>query len=157
MPNVARKMIYAKPGSENAILSFNEKYDNYIGGQCSAPQEGNYLDNLSPVDGKVFCRVNCSIKADVEKALDAAHAARKNWSKTSPADRSSILLDIADRIEANIETLAITETWDNGKPVREALAEDIPLSVDHFRYFAGCIRAEEGRIGEIDSTTVSYQ
>ncbi|MFZ4701009.1 MAG: aldehyde dehydrogenase family protein [Candidatus Methylumidiphilus sp.] len=115
-----------------------------------------YFENLSPVNGKVFCEIPRSTAEDIEKALDAAHAAKETWGKTSVTARANILLKIADRIEANLETLAVAETWDNGKPVRETLAADVPLSADHFRYFAGCIRAQEGSIGEIDEHTVAY-
>ncbi|VAX07749.1 Aldehyde dehydrogenase [hydrothermal vent metagenome] len=150
-------MIYSKPGSEGTLLSFKDSYDNFIGGNWVAPVEGAYFDNISPVDGKVYCRIARSTAADIEQALDAAHAAKDDWGKTSVTERANILLQIADRIEQNIEQLALTETWDNGKPVRETLAADVPLAVDHFRYFAGCIRAQEGGIGEIDEATVSYQ
>jgi len=150
-------MIYSKPGSEGSVVSFKDKYDNYIGGEWTPPVEGAYFENPSPVDGQVFCRVARSTAADVEKALTAAHDAKAAWGKTSVTQRSDMLLKIADRIEANCEMLAVAETWDNGKPVRETLAADVPLAVDHFRYFAGCIRAQEGSIGEIDEATVSYQ
>jgi len=150
-------MIYSKPGSDGSVVSFKERYDNYIGGEWSPPVEGIYYGNPSPVDGQVFCQVARSTAADVEKAVAAAHDAKAGWGKTSVAERSNILLKIADRIEANCEMLAVAETWDNGKPVRETLAADVPLAVDHFRYFAGCIRAQEGSIGEIDEATVSYQ
>ena len=148
-------MIYAKPGSEGALLSFADSYDNYIGGAWVPPVEGNYFDNISPVDGQVFCRVARSSAADIDLALDAAHAARAEWAATPAAERANLLLRIADRIEANIEMLAVAETWDNGKAVRETLNADVPLCVDHFRYFAGCIRAQEGSMAEIDPTTVS--
>jgi len=150
-------MIYSKPGSDSSVVSFKDKYDNYIGGEWMPPVEGTYFENPSPVDGEVFCQVARSTAADVEKALMAAHEAKTAWGKTSVTQRSDILLKIADRIEANREMLAVAETWDNGKPVRETLAADVPLAVDHFRYFAGCIRAQEGSIGEIDEGTVSYQ
>ncbi len=150
-------MIYSKPGSDGSVVSFKERYDNYIGGEWSPPVEGAYYGNPSPVDGQVFCQVARSTAADVEKAVAAAHDAKAGWGKTSVAERSNILLKIAGRIEANCEILAVAETWDNGKPVRETLAADVPLAVDHFRYFAGCIRAQEGSIGEIDEATVSYQ
>ena len=149
-------MIYANPGQEGSVVNFKERYDNFIGGEWVAPVNGQYMDNISPVDGKVFCQVPRSDEADVNLALDAAHAAKAAWGKTSVAERSNILLKIADRIEANLETLAVAETWDNGKAVRETLAADVPLSADHFRYFAGCIRAQEGSIGEIDENTVAY-
>ncbi len=149
-------MIYAAPGTENSVMSFKPRYQNFIGGQWVEPTNGNYFDNISPVNGKVFCQIPRSDSADIELALDAAHKAKDAWGTTSVTDRSNTLLKIADKIEQNIEMLAIAETWDNGKAVRETLAADIPLAVDHFRYFAGCLRAQEGSIGEIDDNTVSY-
>lgn len=149
-------MRYANPNTEGSKIHFKEKYDNFIGGKWLAPASGNYFDDISPVDGKAFAKVADSDYRDVEAALDAAHAAKAAWSKTSPAERSGILLKIADRLEANLEMLAVAETWENGKPVRETLAADIPLAIDHFRYFAGCIRAQEGSIGQIDDDTVAY-
>ncbi|MBJ7551337.1 aldehyde dehydrogenase family protein [Marinomonas ostreistagni] len=149
-------MIYAKPGSEGSVVTFNEQYENFIGGEWVAPVKGQYFDNVSPVDGKPFCRIPRSTEEDINLALDAAHAAKSAWAKTSVQARSHILLKIADRIEANLEALAVAETWDNGKAVRETLAADVPLSADHFRYFAGCVRAQEGSIGEIDENTVAY-
>ncbi|PQA60999.1 aldehyde dehydrogenase family protein [Siphonobacter curvatus] len=135
--------------------TFKERYENFIGGKWVAPARGQYFDNISPVDGKVFCQVARSTAEDIEKALDAAHAAFPVWSKTSVAARSNVLLKIADRIEQNLEYLAKIETIDNGKPLRETLAADLPLVVDHFRYYAGVIRAEESSVAELDSTTVS--
>lgn len=149
-------MIYANPGQDDAVVSFKQRYDNYIGGEWVAPVDGQYFDNITPITGEVFCEVARSNEKDIDKALDAAHAARHAWGATSVAERSGVLLKIADAIEANLEMLAIAETWDNGKAVRETVAADIPLTVDHFRYFAGCIRAQEGSIGDIDSNTVSY-
>ncbi|MBW8879924.1 MAG: aldehyde dehydrogenase [Asticcacaulis sp.] len=135
---------------------FKARYGNFIGGQWREPADGRYMDNLSPVNGKKLCEVPRSTARDIELALDAAHAARAAWGRTSVTERSNILLKIADRIEANLQTIAEAETWDNGKPLRETLAADIPLTVDHFRYFAGCIRAQEGSIGELDHDTVAY-
>lgn len=149
-------MIYANPGTEGAVVSFKERYENYIDGQWVAPVNGEYFTNHSPVTGDKICEVPRSSSEDIELALDAAHAAKAEWGRTSVTERSNLLLKIADRIEANIEPLAIAETWDNGKAVRETLAADIPLMVDHFRYFAGCIRAQEGGISEIDQNTVAY-
>ncbi|WP_105199182.1 acetaldehyde dehydrogenase ExaC [Pseudoalteromonas sp. T1lg10] len=149
-------MIYAKPNSTDALVSFATQYENYIGGAWVPPVDGNYFDNTTPVTGEVFCRVPRSNDKDIELALDAAHQARAAWGKTSVTERSNLLLKIADRIEANLEQLAVAETWDNGKAVRETLNADIPLVVDHFRYFAGCIRAQEGSIGDIDENTVAY-
>ena len=137
-------MTYAMPGSEGALFNFKDRYANYIGGEWVAPLEGNYFENVTPVTGETFCEVPRSTPADLHKALDAAHAAADSWGKTSAAERSNIMLKIADRIEENLETLAYVETWENGKGIRETLNADIPLLVDHFRYFAGCIRAQEG-------------
>ncbi|AHH16810.1 aldehyde dehydrogenase [Nocardia nova SH22a] len=149
-------MIYAKPGAEGSIVDYADRYDNFIGGEWKAPVEGRYFDNPSPVDGETFCQVARSSAADVDLALDAAHAAADAWGATSATDRANILNKIADRIEANLDQLAVAETWDNGKPVRETLAADLPLAVDHFRYFAGAIRAQEGGVSEIDADTVAY-
>ncbi|MAX00378.1 MAG: aldehyde dehydrogenase [Sphingomonas sp.] len=135
---------------------FAAKYDNFIGGDWMAPKGGRYFDNISPITGKTICRVARSQAEDIEAALDAAHAAREAWGRTSVADRALILTRIADRMEDNLERLAIAETWDNGKPLRETMAADIPLAIDHFRYFAGTIRAQEGGISEIDQDTVAY-
>jgi len=149
-------MKYAMPGEDDAVVTFSERYENYIGGQWVAPVEGNYFVNRTPVTGATICEVPRSGPADIELALDAAHAAKAEWGRTSVTARSNLLLRIADRIEQNLEMLAVAETWDNGKAVRETLAADVPLSADHFRYFAGCIRAQEGSVGEIDSHTVAY-
>ncbi|NAW86060.1 aldehyde dehydrogenase family protein [Photobacterium halotolerans] len=149
-------MIYAQPGSADAIINFKSHYDNYIGGKWVQPVSGQYLANISPVNGKVYCQVARSGEADIELALDAAHEARAQWASTSVTERANILLKIADRIEANLEMLAVAECWENGKPVRETLAADLPLVVDHFRYFAGCIRAQEGSAAELDAHTASY-
>ena len=149
-------MLYIDPNQPNSKVHFKSRYGNFIGGNWVDPVKGQYFDNLSPVNGKVFCAIPRSSAEDIELALDAAHAAKEAWGKTSVTARSNILLKIADRIEANLETLAVAETWDNGKPIRETLAADIPLAADHFRYFAGCIRAQEGSIGEIDENTVAY-
>lgn len=149
-------MIYANPGQPGAVVSFKKQYGNFIDGEFVAPVNGQYMDNVSPVNGEVFCQVARSDAADIEKALDAAHAAADAWGKTAVAERSNVLLRIADRMEQNLELLAVAETWDNGKAVRETLAADIPLAVDHFRYFAGCLRSQEGSMAELDETTVSY-
>ncbi|GHW87365.1 aldehyde dehydrogenase [Vibrio cholerae] len=149
-------MIYAQPGSDNAVITFKSHYDNFIGGQWVKPVSGEYFGNISPVNGQVYCQVARSTQADIDLALDAAHKAREAWAKTSVTERSNLLLKIADRIEANIEQLAVAECRENGKPVRETLAADLPLVVDHFRYFAGCIRAQEGSAAELDSHTASY-
>ena len=138
------------------VSPFAKRYDNFIGGKWVAPVAGRYFDNVSPINGKVVCQVARSDEADINLALDAAHAAREAWGHTAPGDRALALLRIADKLEANLELLATAETWDNGKPIRETMAADIPLAIDHFRYFAGCIRAQEGSISEIDVDTVGY-
>ncbi|MCP1307010.1 aldehyde dehydrogenase [Paenibacillus tyrfis] len=149
-------MIYAQPGQTGAKVTFKKRYENFIGGQWVAPVKGQYFDNITPVTGQAFCEVPRSTAEDIELALDAAHAAKDAWGRTSAAARAQILNKIADRMEANLELLAVAETWDNGKPIRETLAADLPLAIDHFRYFAGCIRTEEGTLGEVDSDTVAY-
>jgi len=149
-------MQYAMPGSDDALFTFKNRYENFINGEWVPPLEGQYFDNPSPVNGEVFCEVPRSTAADLKVALDCAHAAAESWGKTAAAERSNILLKIADRIEDNLETLAYVETWENGKGIRETLNADIPLLADHFRYFAGCIRAQEGTASEIDTNTVSY-
>jgi NAD-dependent aldehyde dehydrogenases len=135
---------------------FKSRYDNFIGGKFTPPVNGKYFDNTTPITGEKVCEVARSDAADIELALDAAHAAREAWGKTSAGERSNILLKIADRIEENLERIATAETWDNGKPIRETMAADIPLSVDHFRYFAGVLRSQEGTMSEIDADTVAY-
>jgi aldehyde dehydrogenase len=149
-------MIYAAPGSAEAKIKFKAQYDNFIGGKWVAPVKGAYFDVITPINGSVFTKAARSSAEDVELALDAAHAAADAWGKTSPTERSNLLLKIADRMEANLELLAYVETVDNGKPIRETLNADIPLAVDHFRYFAGCLRAQEGGISELDENTVAY-
>ncbi|MFB0844945.1 aldehyde dehydrogenase [Paenibacillus oleatilyticus] len=149
-------MIYAQPGQTGAKVTFKKRYENFIGGQWVAPVKGQYFDNITPVTGQAFCEIPRSTAEDIELALDAAHAAKDAWGRTSVAARAQILNKIADRMEANLELLAVAETWDNGKPVRETLAADLPLAIDHFRYFAGCIRAQEGTLGEVDNDTVAY-
>lgn len=149
-------MLYAQPGTDGAKVRFRTRYDNYIGGQWLPPVEGRYFENISPVTGQPFCEVARSTAADIEKALDAAHAAKEEWSRTAPAERANLLLKIADRMEDNLEALAVAETWDNGKPIRETLAADIPLAIDHFRYFAAAIRAQEGGLSELDENTIAY-
>ena len=147
---------YARPGTEGALMSFESRYANFIGGQWVPPVGGEYFDNVTPVTGEVFCEIPRSTDADIEKALDAAHAAAPAWGKTAPAERAAILNKIADRIEENLESIALAESWDNGKPIRETLNADIPLAVDHFRYFAGVLRAQEGSLSQIDEDTVAY-
>jgi aldehyde dehydrogenase len=149
-------MRYADPGTPGSKVTFKKTYDNFINGEWTAPVKGQYFDNVSPVTGRPFCQIARSTSEDIELALDAAHAAKDAWGRTPVAQRSLILNKVADRIEANLEMLAVAESWDNGKPVRETLAADLPLCVDHFRYFAACIRAQEGSAGELDGTTVAY-
>ncbi|MFY4776107.1 aldehyde dehydrogenase family protein [Metabacillus sp. RGM 3146] len=149
-------MVYAFPGQEGAIVQFKERYDNFIGGRWTPPVKGEYFDNVTPVTGKVFCQVARSTEEDIELALDAAHKAKDSWGKSSVTERSLILNRIADRMEENLEKLAVAESWENGKAVRETLNADIPLAIDHFRYFASVIRAQEGSLSEIDSNTVAY-
>ena len=135
---------------------FKQRYDNYIGGQFVAPVKGEYFPNITPITGLPFCEIARSTAEDVELALDAAHAAKDAWGKTSPAERANILNRIADRIEQNLSLIATAETIDNGKPIRETMNADIPLAIDHFRYFAGCIRAQEGSVAQIDAETYAY-
>ncbi|WP_173910622.1 aldehyde dehydrogenase family protein [Acinetobacter sp. Marseille-Q1618] len=149
-------MRYADPNTEGSKVQFKAQYENFIGGKWVAPVKGEYFDNISPVNGQVFTKVPRSSAEDIELALDAAHAAKAAWNSSSPTTRSNILLKIADRLEENLELLAVAETWENGKPIRETLAADIPLCIDHFRYFAGCLRAQEGGISEIDEDTIAY-
>jgi len=135
---------------------FAARYENFIGGKWTPPRAGRYFDNTSPITGRVICEVARSDKDDIELALDAAHAAKDAWGKTSVGERASILMKIAQRIEDNLDKLALVEAWDNGKPIRETTAADLPLAIDHFRYFASCIRAQEGSISEVDNDTVAY-
>ena len=156
-PKESRAMtVYAQPGQAGSVADFKPRYDHWINGQYVAPASGEYFENVTPVTGRVFCEVARGNAADIEKALDAAHAAAKTWNKTSPTERAIILNKIADRMEANLEKIAVAETWDNGKPVRETMAADIPLAIDHFRYFAGAIRAQEGSLAELHHDTVAY-
>ncbi len=149
-------MLYALPGSADAKVQYKSKYDNFIGGKWVAPVKGEYFDVITPITGKPYTQAARSGAEDVELALDAAHAAADKFGRTPAAERANLLLKIADRLEANIEKLAYAETVDNGKAIRETLNADIPLAVDHFRYFAGCLRAQEGGISEIDENTVAY-
>ena len=149
-------MLDLKHFNITASWPYKQQYDNFIGGKWVAPLAGRYFDNVSPISGKPFCKIPRSDEADINLALDAAHAAQAKWGSTSPTERSNILLKIADRMEQNLSVLALAETIDNGKPLRETTAADLPLAVDHWRYFAGCLRAQEGAISEIDATTVAY-
>ena len=137
-------------------IAIRPHYDNWIGGKWVPPVRGQHFDNISPITGKIICTVARSTAEDVELALDAAHAAREAWGRSSLGERSGILLKIADRMESRLSTLALVEAIDNGKPIRETTLADLPLAIDHFRYFAGCIRAQEGGISEIDHDTVAY-
>ena len=145
-----------EPGRFGTPVAFKKRYGNYINGQWVEPTQGRYFENVTPITGQVFCEIPRSTEEDVERALDAAHAAKAAWGKTSPAERAVVLNKIADRIEAHLPMLAAAETWDNGKPIRETTFADLPLAVDHFRYFAGCVRSQEGSICEIDPQTYAY-
>lgn len=149
-------MIYVKPGAAGAPIAYKPRYDNFIGGRFVPPVKGEYFDVLTPINGMPYTQAARSTAEDVERALDAAHAAAPAWGRVPAAQRADILLKIADRIDANLEKLAYAETVDNGKAIRETLNADIPLSSDHFRYFAGCLRAQEGSLSEIDHDTVAY-
>ncbi|MDA8066675.1 MAG: aldehyde dehydrogenase family protein [Thermaerobacter sp.] len=149
-------MLYAAPGQPGSKVKFQSRYQNFIGGEWVPPAKGMYFENPSPVNGKTFCEVPRSTAEDIERALDAAHAAKDAWGRTAVAERALLLNRIADRMEQNLELLAVAEAWDNGKPIRETLAADLPLAVDHFRYFAGAIRAQEGTLSELDHDTVAY-
>jgi aldehyde dehydrogenase len=148
--------LYSRPGTSGAVMSFESRYENWIGGEWTPPSGGQYFENLTPVTGEAFCEVARSTSADIDRALDAAHAAAPAWGKMAPAQRALILNRVADRIEANLEAIALAESWDNGKPIRETLNADIPLAADHFRYFAATIRAQEGALSQIDEDTVAY-
>ena len=149
-------MKYARPNSEGSLVHYKAQYGNYIGGEFVPPVKGQYFENISPVTGRPFCLIPRSTSEDIEKALDAAHAAKAAWGKTPVAERAQVLQRIADVMQANLEALAVSETWDNGKPIRETLAADVPLAIDHFRYFASVLRAEEGSMAELDEHTVAY-
>ena len=145
------------PSSHGRVkVQLKKQYGNYIGGKWLPPVRGEYFTNLTPVTGAALCEVPRSTAEDVELALDAAHAAKAAWGRASAAERAVVLNKIADRMQEKLELLATVETWDNGKPIRETMAADLPLAVDHFRYFAGCIRAQEGSVCEIDDDTVAY-
>jgi aldehyde dehydrogenase len=151
-----RDMQYSAPGQPGCKVEYRKRYENYIGGQWVPPKRGEYFDVTTPITGKVYTAAARSGAEDIELALNAAHAAADKWGRTPAADRANLLLKIADRIEANLEVLAYAESVDNGKPIRETLNADIPLTIDHFRYFAGCIRAQEGSLSEIDEHTIAY-
>jgi aldehyde dehydrogenase len=147
---------YAAPGQADSPVSVESRYGNFIGGEWVPPVSGKYFENITPVTGQPFTEIARSTGDDIELALNAAHGAKQAWGRTSVAERAQILNKIADTIEANLELLAVAETWENGKPIRESLAADLPLAVDHFRYFAGAIRAQEGSLSEIDGDTIAY-
>lgn len=147
---------YADPGSADAVMAYQSRYDHWIGGEFVPPARGQYFENPTPVNGQPFTEVARGTAEDVERALDAAHAAAPAWGRTPAADRAAVLNKIADRMAQHREELAVAESWENGKPVRESLAADIPLAIDHFRYFAGAVRAQEGSLSEIDADTVAY-
>jgi aldehyde dehydrogenase len=148
--------IYSPPGSPDSLVTVQSRYGHFIGGEWVDPIKGQYFENISPVNGKPFTEIARGTAEDIDAALDAAHAAADKWGHASPTERSNVLLKIADVLEQNLTMLAVAETWDNGKAIRECLAADLPLAVDHFRYFAGCLRAQEGSVGEIDADTVAY-
>ncbi len=154
--SIVESTTYVAPGEPGSLVELKERYENFIGGHWIAPTTGEYRENLTPSTGEPFCEVAHSGADDIELALDAAHAAKDGWGKRSPAERAAVLNDVADAIDANAEMLAVAESYENGKPVRETLAADIPLAADHFRYFAAAVRAEEGRISEIDDQTYAY-
>lgn len=148
--------VYAFPGTEGAKVEFKSRYEHFIGGEWTPPVKGQYFENVTPVTGKVFCEVARGTAEDIDVALDAAWKAAPAWGATSAAERALVLHRIAERMEENLEMLAVAETWDNGKAVRETLNADVPLAIDHFRYFAGAIRAQEGRLSQVDEDTVAY-
>ncbi|GMA40745.1 acetaldehyde dehydrogenase ExaC [Mobilicoccus caccae] len=148
--------VYAQPGHPDSTVQVAEKYGHWIGGEFVGPVQGGYFENISPVTGQTFTRIARGTAEDIEAAIDAAEGAAPAWGRTSPADRARVLNLIADRMEENLEALAVAETWDNGKAIRESLAADVPLAIDHFRYFASCIRTQEGGISQLDETTVAY-
>src|SRR5450755_3688229 len=148
--------VYAAPGQPGSLASFQSRYDHWIGGEYVPPARGKYFENITPITGQPFTEIARGTAEDIEAALDAAEGAAPAWGRASVAERSGVLWKIADRMEANLELLAVAETWDNGKPVRETMAADIPLAIDHFRYFAGVVRAQEGSLSQIDEDTVAY-
>jgi aldehyde dehydrogenase len=147
---------YAAPGSDGAVMNYQSRYDHWIGGAYVAPKQGGYFENPTPVTGAPFTEIARGTADDVERAIDAAHEAAGPWGRTPAAQRAAVLNQIAQRMEEHLEELAVAETWENGKPIRETMAADIPLAIDHFRYFAGVLRAQEGSISEIDEDTIAY-
>ena len=147
---------YAAPGQAGSVVSYRPRYDHYIGGEYVPPASGKYFENPTPITGEVFTEIARGTAEDVDRAVTVAEGASAAWGRTAAAERAAVLNKIADRMEQNLEMLAVAESWENGKPVRETLAADIPLAIDHFRYFAGAIRAQEGSISQIDADTVAY-
>ncbi len=156
MATIEQQRAFPAPGEAGSPVEVQDRYENFIGGEWVAPAKGAYRENPTPATGETFTMVPDSTPEDIETALDAAHAAREAWGETSPAERAMVLESMADAVEENLQMLAVAESWENGKPVRETLAADVPLVIDHLRYFAGAARAEEGRISEIDSQTYAY-
>src|ERR1051326_7439883 len=156
MATITKPQLFVPPGQPGSLVPVKTRYDNFIGGRWVPPVKSQYTDVLSPVTGLPFTQVPRSTPEDIEAALDAAHAVKDVWGEASPAERARVLNKIADAMEEHLEMLAVAESWENGKPVRETLNADLPLAIDHFRYFAGVIRGEEGRISEIDKNTVAY-
>ncbi len=148
--------VYAAPGTKGSVADFRPRYGHYIGGEWVDPIKGEYFEDISPVNGKPFTEIARGTVEDIDRAVDVAWKAFESWKRTSPAERSVVMNKIADRIEENLEAIAVAETWENGKPVRETLAADVPLTADHFRYFAGVLRAQEGGISQLDNDTVAY-
>ncbi|MDH6579728.1 aldehyde dehydrogenase family protein [Kitasatospora sp. MAP5-34] len=148
--------VYQPPGQPGSVVDIRPRYEHWIGGEWVAPVRGQYFENPTPVTGQVYCEIARGTAEDIEAALDAAHAAAPAWGRTSPAERAQVLLRVADRMAEHLEELAVAESWDNGKPVREALAADLPLAIDHLRYFAGALRAQEGGLTQLDDDTVAY-
>ena len=153
---IVESSVYEAPGRSGSPVELKDRYENFIGGEWVPPSTHEYRENVTPSTGEPFCEIAHSGPDDIELALDAAHAAKDGWGKRSPTERAAVLDAVADAMEANLEMLAVAESYENGKPVRETLAADIPLAIDHFRYFAGAVRAEEGRISEIDEHTYAY-
>src|SRR5690625_3376310 len=149
-------VVYANPNTDGAVVNFKSCYEHFIGGEWVPPAKGQYFENPSPVTGQTFCEIARGTAEDIEAALDAAHKAAPTWNKSSPTERAALLLTMADRMEENLEKLAVADAWDNGKAVRETLNADMPLAIDHLRYFAGAVRAQEGSLSQLDDDTVAY-
>ncbi|GAB2972837.1 aldehyde dehydrogenase family protein [Saccharothrix stipae] len=148
---------YAAPGARGSVVSYRDRYDHFIGGEYAPPAAGGYFADRTPVTGEVFTEVARGTAEDLDRALDAAHGAARGWGRTSVAERATVLNEIADRIEDDLEALAVAETWESGRPIREALAADLPRAVDHFRHFAGVIRAQEGGLTRIGEDLVAHR